>query len=143
MAVLPQPQPEPQPQFQTYASPTPTPNYAQNPDSDQVARLQRELARERQIMEQEQAASASGFDNSLPGQRQRRNTNIGHRFGASRGPLVLKASLRQGDVNTRVGLAHMATRHSVAPHFMYAPLPAQVTRSIGDWDAARPRTLPP
>jgi len=90
------------------------------PSPTKVARLQRELTRERWIMEKEEAmvalevtASPSGSDGSFPGQRRRRSTNIGHRFGASRGPLVLKASLGQGDVNTRV------------------------TRSIGDWDAAR------
>jgi len=97
------------------------------PSPSKVRRLQRELYRERWIMEKEQAVTAleaelanggSESNGSLPkapgsGERRRRSTNIGHRFGASRGPLVLKATLHQGDVNTRV------------------------TRSIGDWDAAR------
>ena len=60
-----------------------------------------------QALSETDSASEGG---SFPGQRRRRSTNIGHRFGASRGPLVLKASLGQGDVNTRVGLARMATR---------------------------------
>ena len=37
---------------------------------------------------------------------------------------------------------HVATPvSSVAPELTHAPLPAQVTRSIGDWDAVRLRTL--
>ena len=109
VAVQPQPQPQPQPN---------------HPDSDQVRRLQRELYRERWIMEKEQAVTAleaelanggSESNGSLPkapgsGERRRRSTNIGHRFGASRGPLVLKATLHQGDVNTRVSVSRMATR---------------------------------
>jgi len=86
-----------------------------------VARLQRELYRERWIMEREQAvvalelaelASGSESEAGAPGsgQRRRRSTNIGHRFGSSRGPLVLKATLHQGDVNTRVSVSRMATR---------------------------------
>ena len=86
-----------------------------------MARLQRELYRERWIMEREQAvaaleltelASGSESDAGAPGsgERRRRSTNIGHRFGSSRGPLVLKATLHQGDVNTRVSVSRMATR---------------------------------
>ena len=65
----------------------------------QVARLQRELYRERRIMENEDASS--GPTNAT--RRKRRSTNIGHRFGSGRGPLVLKATLHHGDVNTAVG----------------------------------------
>ena len=116
-----------------------------------MARLQRELYRERWIMEREQAMTALGLaglasgsesDAGAPGfgERRRRSTNIGRRFGLS-GPLVLKATLHRGDVNTRVSVLRMATPvSSVAPGPTHVPLPAQVTRSIGDWDAARPRT---
>lgn len=37
-----------------------------------------------------------------PEELKRRSTSIGHRFG-HRGPLVLKATLTPGDVNTQVG----------------------------------------
>ena len=80
---------------------------------DQVARLQRELHRERRIMEKEQQMEeeqrAKGGAGS--GHLKRRSTTIGHRSG-HRGPLVLKATLRQGDVNTQVGLECMWPRPS-------------------------------
>ena len=136
-------------------SPSTSPNLNHRPpsDSDQVARLQRELHRERWIMEREQAVAAlesaklaSGSESGSAGapgsgQRRRRSTNIGHRFGSGRGPMVLKTTLHHGDVNTRVSVLRKATRQRVAPDPTRVPLPAQVTRSIGDWDAARPRTL--
>ena len=41
-----------------------------------------------------------------PEELKRRSTSIGHRFG-HRGPLVLKATLTPGDVNTQVGFGRM------------------------------------
>ena len=134
-------------------STSPNLNHRPPSDSDQVARLQRELHRERWIMEREQAVAAlesaklaSGSESGSAGapgsgQRRRRSTNIGHRFGSGRGPMVLKTTLHHGDVNTRVSVLRKASRQRVAPDPTRVPLPAQVTRSIGDWDAARPRTL--
>ena len=58
-----------------------------------------------------------------PEELKRRSTSIGHRFG-HRGPLVLKATLTPGDVNTQVGFGRMATPvSSVAPDPTHAPLP--------------------
>ena len=49
--------------------------------------------------------------------QRRRSTNIGHRFGASCGPLVVKTTLHQSDVNLRVSVLRMAARQRVAPDF--------------------------
>ena len=136
-STTPTPNPNPSQVWQVSPSPSPSPNlnHSPHPDSDQVARLQRELYRERWIMEREQAvvalelaelASGSESEAGAPGsgQRRRRSTNIGHRFGSGRGPMVLKATLHQGDVNTRVSVLRIATPvSSVAPDFTHAPLP--------------------
>ena len=92
-----------------------------------------------QQMEEKQRAKGGAASEPVNSGLKRRSTTIGHRSG-HRGPLVLKAS--PSGINTQVGLGCMATPvSSVAPEPTHASLPAQVTRSIGDWDAVRPRTL--
>ena len=87
----------------------------------QVARLQRELYRERRIMENEGAGSGPTNAKRI----KRRSTNIGHRFGSGRGPLVLKATLHHGDVNTAVGFGRTRPSPSAlcgsSPHACPAP----------------------
>ena len=72
-----------------------------------MARFQRELHRERRIMEKEQQmeekqrAKGGAASEPVNSGLKRRSTTIGHRFG-HRGPLVLKAF--PSGINTQVGL---------------------------------------
>ena len=121
------PQPQPEPSTHRPKSPRPKSQstYKARPPNtlapDQVARLQRELYRERRIMENEGAGSGPTNATRI----RRRSTNIGHRFGSGRGPLVLKATLHHGDVNTAVGFGAPRPSPSAlcgsSPHACPAP----------------------